>query len=204
MKRLFMSLKTGVVAASIAAAGLFSSAPAQAQDGMFIGQVSYWAGNFAPRSWAFCDGQLLSIASNSALFSILGTTYGGDGRSTFGLPDARGRTIIHPGDGPGLSRRVLGEKLGQEYSIYLLNQLASHNHTGAMKASTGAASGGTPTVLGTGGTAFIGRSGTIDVTMSAGTAQINNTGGGQDMNNMQPSLATNCIISLFGVYPSRS
>ena len=76
----------------------------------FIAQIMMFGGNFAPRGWALCDGQLLAISSNSALFSILGTTYGGDGRTTFGLPDLRGRAPIHPGNGPGLSNRSLGER----------------------------------------------------------------------------------------------
>ncbi len=80
----------------------------------FIGEISMFAGNFAPRGWAFCDGQLLSIAENSALFSLLGTTYGGDGRTTFALPDLRGRVVIHPGNGPGLSNYRLGQKGGAE------------------------------------------------------------------------------------------
>ncbi len=80
----------------------------------FIGQVIMFAGNFAPRGWALCDGALLSISSNSALFSILGTTYGGDGRTTFALPDLRGRVAVHPGRGPGLTERRLGSKFGSE------------------------------------------------------------------------------------------
>ena len=88
-----------------------------------------FAGNFAPRSWAFCDGQLLPIAQNQALFSILGTTYGGDGRTTFALPDLRGRAAIHPGTGPGLSNRQLGERGGSETNTLTLPQLPTHTHT---------------------------------------------------------------------------
>ncbi|MDC1365342.1 tail fiber protein, partial [Algibacter sp.] len=86
----------------------------QAQSNPFLGEVQIFAGNFAPRDWAFCDGQLLPIAQNTALFSLLGTTYGGDGRTTFGLPDLRGRAAMHPGRGPGLASRRLGEKVGTE------------------------------------------------------------------------------------------
>ena len=78
----------------------------------FIGQIKIFAGNFAPRGWAFCDGTLLQVSQNTALFSILGTTYGGDGRSTFGIPDLRGRACMHPGRGPGLTSRRLGQKGG--------------------------------------------------------------------------------------------
>jgi len=94
----------------------------------FVGEISLFAGNFAPRGWAFCDGQLLPIPSNDALFSLLGTTYGGDGRTTFGLPDLRGRAAVHAGTGPGLSRWRLGEKGGVEAVTLNLNQLPSHNH----------------------------------------------------------------------------
>ena len=95
----------------------------------FIAEIIMFAGNFAPRGWALCDGQLLPISQNSALFSILGTTYGGDGRTTFGLPDLRGRSPMHEGSGPGLSSRTLGSKTGSESNILNTNQLPSHTHT---------------------------------------------------------------------------
>ncbi len=95
----------------------------------FIAEIIMFGGNFAPRGWAFCDGQLLPIAQNQALFSILGTTYGGDGRTTFALPDLRGRTAIHPGTGPGLSNRRLGERGGSETNTLTLPQLPNHTHT---------------------------------------------------------------------------
>jgi len=94
----------------------------------FIGEISLFAGNFAPRDWAFCDGQLLPINQHEALFSLLGTTYGGDGRTTFALPDLRGRTAIHPGTGPGLTSRYLGERIGVEQVALTVAQMASHTH----------------------------------------------------------------------------
>jgi len=94
----------------------------------YIGEISIFAGNFAPRGWAFCDGQLLPISQNTALFSILGTTFGGDGRTTFALPDLRGRTPVHPGQGPGLSSYQLGERSGSESIILNIQNLPSHNH----------------------------------------------------------------------------
>ena len=199
MKKL---LSTILVAATLTVAAPVKEAQAQSEP--FLGQMTYFAGNFAPRGWALCDGQLLPISQYSALFSLLGTTYGGDGRTTFALPDMRGRTLIHAGRGPGLTPRNLGAKVGSETNTMTVNQMPSHNHTGAMKASTGAASGGTPTVLGTGGTTYIGRSGAIDVTMTGGTVEVGHNGGGQPINNMQPSLAVNCIIALQGIFPSRS
>ncbi len=94
----------------------------------FIGQIQTFGFNFAPRGWARCDGQLLPISSNSALFSLLGTTYGGDGRTTFGLPDLRGRAALHQGQGPGLSNRNLGQRAGAENTTLTVNQMPSHNH----------------------------------------------------------------------------
>ncbi len=95
----------------------------------FIAEISMFAGNFAPRNWAFCDGQLLAISSNTALFSLVGTTYGGDGRTTFGLPDLRGRTVVHPGQGSGLSTRTWGERGGVETTTMTINQMPEHTHT---------------------------------------------------------------------------
>jgi len=111
---------------TIALQGIFPS-----RNGLepFIAEIIMFGGNFAPRGWAFCDGQLLPIAQNQALFSILGTTYGGDGRTTFALPDLRGRTAIHPGTGPGLSNRRLGERGGAETNTLTLPQLPTHTHT---------------------------------------------------------------------------
>lgn len=94
-----------------------------------IAEISMFAGNFAPRNWAFCDGQLLSVASNSALFSLVGTIYGGDGRTTFALPNMRGRTAIHAGNGPGLTPRTIGQTGGSETNTMTINQLPSHTHT---------------------------------------------------------------------------
>ncbi len=95
----------------------------------FIAEIMLFAGTFAPRGWAFCDGQLLSISQNTALFALIGTTYGGDGRTTFGLPDLRGRVPLHPGTGPGLTNRSLGQRGGQERIILNVNQLPAHDHT---------------------------------------------------------------------------
>jgi len=96
----------------------------------FIGQIIMFGGNFAPRGWAFCDGQLLAISQNTALFSILGTTYGGDGRTSFALPDLRSRVPMHAGTGPGLSTRKLGARFGLETNTQTVNQMAYHQHIG--------------------------------------------------------------------------
>jgi microcystin-dependent protein len=165
----------------------------------FIGQIIMFGGNFAPRSWAFCDGQLLPISQNTALFSILGTTYGGDGRTNFGLPDLRGRLAMHPGNGPGLSTRTLGEKGGTEQNTLNTAQLPAHSHALAAKEEANAADPDGTFIAGSGFNAF----GTAaDKTMNA--AAIDNTGGGQSVNNIQPFQCVNYIIALQGTFPSRS
>ena len=169
----------------------------------FIGQIVMFAGNFAPRGWAFCNGQLLAISSNQALFSILGTTYGGDGRTTFGLPDLRGRTAMHPGTGPGLTERRLGQKGGAESVTLTEAQVPSHSHTvgcvsaaGSTKDPKGALLAGSP-----GQTGFYHPAPASD-TMA--DTMLNATGGGQSHDNMAPFGCVNYIIALVGVFPSRS
>ena len=189
----------------------FSTVQMQAQT-PFIGEVQIFAGNFAPRGWAFCDGQLLPIAQNTALFSLLGTTYGGDGRTTFGLPDLRGRAAMHPGRGPGLASRRLGEKVGTETVTLTTAQIPSHSHTG----TTSTTKIDLSTNVGTSDTSdgrHIGNhlgafneDATPDAKLGGVTSgtTINNIGGGQSHNNMQPSTTVNYIIALQGLYPSRS
>lgn len=197
-----MFKRTTLAAAALAVATTLSLAPqnAQAQES-FIGEIRYFAGNFAPRNWAFCDGQLLSIAQNQALFSIIGTIYGGDGRTTFALPDARGRAMLHAGQGPGLSPRRLGEKAGNETNTLSVNQMPAHTHP--QRAATAGADSATPqgTLMGGTGRDSIYSSAAADATMSGDA--IGSTGGGQAVNNMQPFVTTNCIIALQGLYPSR-
>ncbi|WP_435579782.1 phage tail protein [Gilvibacter sp.] len=181
----------------------------------FIGEIIMFAGNFAPRGWALCEGQLLPINTNTALFSILGTTYGGDGRTTFGLPDLRGRAPIGNGQGPGLTPRVLGQKSGAESTVLQAANLPPHNHTASLHVSSANASQTAATAnssIATPGT-LAGRSFTPtqgfneaspDVTMNNASVQTGNTGNGTPANNMQPFQVVNYIIALQGVYPSRS
>ncbi len=166
----------------------------------FVGEIRMFGGNFAPRGWALCDGQLLTVSQNDALFSLFGTIYGGDGRTTFGLPDLRGRVPIHMGQGPGLSSRSIGNKSGAENATVSSNQLAAHSHT--LVASGDAASTTSPSagVLGTPTpTPYSSNAPTVAMNASA----IGSTGGGQSHVNMQPYLCVNFIVALVGIYPSR-
>jgi microcystin-dependent protein len=174
----------------------------------FIGQITMFGGNFAPRGWALCDGQLLSISSNQALFSILGTTYGGDGRTTFALPDLRGRVPIHKGTGSGLPPYSLGQRGGQVNITLTQANLPAHTHaagSGKMRATPSPADTSDPT----GNTlamapAYKAENSTVD--MAAGTigGDTASTGGNQQFDNMPPYQAINYIIALVGVFPSRN
>jgi len=146
----------------------------------FLGQIQMFGFNFPPRGWAKCDGQLLPISQNSALFSLLGTIYGGDGRTTFGLPDLRGRAAIHEGNGPGLNNRPTGSP-------------SPRRHENFWADDAGVASGTYHTGPATG-------------TMAAGavTTTVANAGGAQSHENMSPFLTVNFCIALTGVFPSRN
>ena len=172
----------------------------------FIAQIVLFGGNFAPRGWALCDGQLLAISSYSALFSILGTTYGGDGRSTFGLPDLRGRVPIHPGTGAGLSSYSLGQTGGAEQTTLTSVNLPAHNHPLNLVSGPGQFVDGTGRTL-----AGFGRVVNSRGTWSASTpdaeassASIGDTGSNSPFDRLQPYLSVHFIIALEGTYPSRS
>ena len=166
----------------------------------FIAEIRMFAGNFAPRGWSFCDGQLLAISSNPSLFSILGTTYGGDGRTTFGLPDLRGRAPMHAGNGAGLSPHRLGERAGAETVTLNLSQLPAHTHQ--MNAVNAAGNTDVPDNNSLAQSGFQADSTTNLVNMNA--AAITTTGGGQGHDNMAPSLGINFIIAVTGIYPPRN
>ena len=167
-----------------------------------------FGGNFAPRNWALCDGQILPINNYQALFSLLGTIYGGDGRTTFGLPDLRGRVPMHPGNGPGLTPRSLGQKTGTESNTLNVTQLPSHTHTGTVKCVAGpgnsnvAANNFCSKDLGSQSGTY--HSGPSDADMNSGAVTIGDTGGGQPVTNVQPVQCVNFIIALQGIYPSRN
>jgi len=178
----------------------------------FLGEIRMFAGTYAPRGWAFCNGQLMDISQNAALFSLLGTTYGGDGRTTFGLPDLRGRAAIHFGNGPGLNNYRQGQRGGAETITLAEAQMPSHAHTVSAEVKAVNVGGNQSTPGGhtwaadPRGATNIYSDATPDTDMNAGsvagTAQ--NAGGSQAHENRPPYLAINFIISLAGMYPSRS
>ena len=197
------------LAAGAAAISLGVSAPAQAQAGtQFIGQVSPFAGVFCPRDWASASGQLLPINTNQALFSLVGTTYGGDGRTTFGLPDLRGRVPVGYGTGPGLPTYSWGQKSGSTQIVLSLANLPSHTHTGTLAASPSAGD----TNVGvrnsfaaapTGVTMF--RDGDPAVNnMHPDTLRIDSAGANQPIYKTSPTIAINWCIALTGIFPSRN
>lgn len=168
----------------------------------FLGEIRMFGGNFAPNGWAFCDGSMMAIASNTALFSLLGTTYGGNGTSTFALPDLRGRCPINFGQGPGLTPRTIGESSGEENHTLLQQEAPAHNH-GVNCVVDGSTDSGRPNGNLPGVSASqIYSDQPADNQMSP--AMITVSGGNQPHNNMQPYLAVSFIIALQGIYPSRS
>lgn len=168
----------------------------------FTGTIMPFAGNFAPRGWAFCNGQLLAIQTNQALFSLIGTFFGGDGRFNFALPDLRGRCAVNFGLRPGLSSRALGQAFGIESVSLLLNQIPNHTHT--LRVVPVEATTSNPA------NALIAKSASDSrryAPSGAAVAMSPNllgaAGGNQPHNNMQPSLTMNYIIALTGIFPSR-
>lgn len=169
----------------------------------YIGEIRMFSGNFAPVGWAMCNGQLLPIAQNTALFSILGTTYGGDGKSTFALPNLRQRIPMHAGAGPGLTPRDLGEQGGEATTTLTALQLPAHSH--GMSASNSTASVQSPAG------ALLAKPVTISApyhdasAMAPSTAgPLGTAGGSAPHNNLQPYLVLNFIIALTGIFPPRS
>ena len=174
----------------------------------FIAEIRIFAGNFAPRSWAFCNGQLLPISQNTALFSLIGTTYGGDGRTTTALPNLQGRAPMHPGRGPGLTARRLGQRGGVETVTLSEAQMPGHMHApNPQSCVDGPANqrspvGNAPAAEREDLTAIYRDDASPGGTFAS--SMLDNTGGSQTHNNMQPYLTINFIIALQGLYPSRS
>ncbi len=172
-------------------------------DNPFIGSIVLFAGNFAPKNWAFCNGQILSIQSNTALFSILGTTYGGNGVQTFALPDLRGRVPVSSGQAPGLSAYTLGEQGGSEAYTLLQTNMPQHNHLlNGTNATNGAEAPGPNHVLGLSPMDKMYAAAAPNTSLS--TSSIGMAGGSQPFPLMQPYLALNYIIALYGIFPTRN
>lgn len=180
----------------------------------YLANVTAFAGNFAPRGWLLCNGQLLSIAQNTALFALIGTIYGGNGQTTFALPDLRGRAALHPGTGPGLSFHDLGEQGGNETITITNNQLPAHTHaftsaTGGQAASAVAGTTDIPTnnypapVNGS-GNAYSTSPSTAKLGASTFSTNTAITGGSQPVTILSPYLALNFIIAVEGIFPSRN
>lgn len=171
----------------------------------FIGQIQAFAFNFAPRGWAICAGQLLPISQNRALFSLLGTTYGGDGKSTFGLPDLRGRSAVGKGQGPTLSSRQLGAKFGTEAVTLNVAQLPAHTHEFKVSADStvNTPQGNYPgPLVSASGDAIKGYNPTPEASFNP--AAIASVGNGQPHNNLPPYLVINWCIATEGTYPPRN
>jgi microcystin-dependent protein len=168
----------------------------------YLGEIMLFAGSYAPRGWAPCNGQLLPINQNQGLFSLLGTYYGGNGQTTFALPDLRGRAPIHVGQGPGLTDRTLGEQGGEETHLLTVEEMPAHTHLASAYSGNGtsASPAGLLPARDPSGTPHYGAG--ADVTLSPGAIGV--TGGNQAHNNMQPFLALTFCICVQGVFPQQS
>jgi microcystin-dependent protein len=167
----------------------------------FVGEIRMFGGNFAPVGWAFCAGQLMAIAEYDVLFNLLGTTYGGDGQETFGLPDLQGRVPVHQGQGPGITQNyVIGEQYGVENVTLTANQMPVHNHGLVASTNAGATTSAVNNILSADPSNQLYTQDVGSVAMAA--SNVSAIGGSQPHDNMQPYIAINYIISLFGIFPS--
>ena len=167
----------------------------------FVGEVRMFCSNFAPNGWAFCDGQLLSIADNVVLFELIGTTYGGDGQVTYALPDLRGRVPVHQGNG-GQSNYIIGQAGGVESAVLTAGQMPAHRHAMLASMSPAGATHGPAEVLGS--STAMKLYGTGAPNMPLDPNAISQVGGGQPHDNMPPFVALSYIVSLFGIFPSQN
>ncbi len=166
----------------------------------YVGEIRMFGGNFAPAGWMFCDGQLLPISENETLFQLIGTTYGGDGESTFALPNLQSRIPIHFGTGPGGISRILAETGGTEQETLSIQQIPNHNHPFIASMGTGTQNAPGGEILASGSSLSTYRPQAPSQALAAQT--ISPTGGSQPHDNMSPFLCVNFIISLFGIFPS--
>ena len=169
----------------------------------YVGEIRMFAGNFAPAGWMFCDGQLLPISENETLFQLIGTTYGGDGESTFALPNLQSRLPVHMGTGPGLSNYQLAQSGGTESVTLTINQIPNHTHPALASDGTGTNSANPAAAIWSASDVFV-YSTLLAASGFMGSAPIMTTpvGGSQPHDNMSPYLCINYIISLFGIFPS--
>ena len=171
----------------------------------FVAEIRIFPFNFPPKGWAFCNGQLMPISQNTALFSLLGTTYGGDGKSTFALPDLQGRAPMHPGEGQGLSQRFLGENGGEDTVTLLQTEMPSHTHS--VFAAPALVAGDSNVVAGNAfakssqGNAYAPLANNVQLSQSPPAVSL--VGGNLPHNNMQPYLTLNFCIAMQGVFPAR-
>lgn len=170
----------------------------------YIGEVRIFAGNFAPLGWAFCNGQPMPISENDALFALIGTTYGGDGESTFNLPNLQSRVPLHQGAGPGLGTYQMGEMGGVETVTLTTQQMASHTHALFGSTNNATTTGPAGTVPGTLPEATTLAYGTDAPATTLNPQSVTQVGGNQPHDNVQPFLCVNYIISLFGIFPSQN
>ncbi len=203
-------LSVNFLAGTAMVAGVVGATPAHAQaSDPFLGQIALVGFTYCPRNWADANGQLLSISSNSALFALFGTTYGGNGTTTFALPDLRGRVPIHLGQGPGLSNYSQGQTGGVETTTMTVNQMPQHTHVGSIQTAGATASNSRRADGGAFGVTaddtYV-RPGTPTTgsNMAAGTVVNANAGGSQPQTNIQPYLTMRYCVATAGVFPSRN
>ena len=168
----------------------------------FIGEIRMFASSFAPAGWAFCDGALMPISENDALFNLIGTTYGGDGQSTFALPNLQSRVPIHAGAGPSGTVYTRGEMAGVEEVTLTTQQIPAHTHAVTVSGDAGAVTDPTGAVVGSNPTIQLFRPG--NATSALNATAMSPVGGSQPHTNIQPYLAITFIISLFGIYPQQT
>lgn len=171
----------------------------------FVAEIRMFPFNFPPRGWAWCDGQIMPISQNTALFSLIGTFYGGDGKSTFALPNLQGSAALHQGQGPGLNERFIGEQSGSEFVTLIVTEMPSHAHVVNAKAAGGTASPagfvwGTSNAAKVAANFYAPAGGPVNMNQSA----LSVSGGGQPHNNLMPYLTLNYCIALQGVFPPRT
>jgi microcystin-dependent protein len=166
----------------------------------FVGEIRMFGGNFAPQGWAFCDGQLVPISENETLFNLIGTTYGGDGQSTFALPDLRSRVPVHQGQGSGLSNHVVGEAFGTESVTLTTAQMPTHSHVPVATSSGGTSTSPTGATWASWPDTQFADAGAALTPMAPNA--MGTAGNGQPIDNIPPVTVITFIISLFGIYPS--